>query len=221
MQGSWRNNYIRYRGFFLNIIKAYRKKPEIIMFLELILTFSTITLLSIFALRPTLITIAGLVKEIKAKEELIGKMDKKIRDLDTAQNLVFSESRRISILDSAIPTGPSVESLSSQMEGLSTTTGVTINTFSVEEVPLLENAQKVKQREKDSLVPEGAEGLTFTLRASDSFSSLSNLIASLENMRRPAIAENIIFAQTTDPNSNQVLILTFTGQVPYVKKIAK
>lgn len=217
MQGSWRNNYQRYRGFFKKLVLDYQKKPGVMMFLEILLTFSTITILSLFAIRPTFITITELVKEIETKEDLIGVMDKKIRNLDTAQALVYEQSKQINLLNSAIPTGPSVESLSSQIEGLITSTGATIDSFSIEKVEYSKDGDKRDKREKDSLVPTEAKKVTFSIRSAGKFDILRKLIENTEQMRRPALIESLSFSQNSSDEELGKIFLTLSAQVPYIE----
>ena len=69
MAGGWKTDYARYRGYFQNAITAAQKKQDLKMFLEILLTLSTIIIFISLALRPTLITISELVRDIDSKEE--------------------------------------------------------------------------------------------------------------------------------------------------------
>ena len=68
MEAGWRKEYTRYRGFFLNIAQVTQKRQDVKLFLEIALTISTIVIFTIFALKPTMVTIAEVVKEIKHKD---------------------------------------------------------------------------------------------------------------------------------------------------------
>ena len=62
MATGWRGQYIRYRGFFLNIVDLYKKRADLRAFLEVILSISTVTIFLLFALKPTMLTIVSFVK---------------------------------------------------------------------------------------------------------------------------------------------------------------
>ncbi len=77
---GWRKDYLRYRSYFLNVLNLYKRKEDLRMFLEIMLSLSAISFFSIFALRPTFLTIATLLKEINAKKGTIITMDTKIKN---------------------------------------------------------------------------------------------------------------------------------------------
>ena len=81
MAGGWRSNYLRYRSFFLNIYNVYKRRPDLKMFMEILLSLGTISFFAAFALRPTALTIVDLLEQIDEKETTIEKMDQKIQNL--------------------------------------------------------------------------------------------------------------------------------------------
>jgi hypothetical protein len=103
---GWRKDYLRYRSYFLNIVNVYKQRRDVKAFLELILTLVTISFFALFALKPTLLTIIELLREIEAKEETVEKMDTKIQNLQQAQTLYIQEAARIKLLETAIPDKP-------------------------------------------------------------------------------------------------------------------
>ncbi|MEJ2441504.1 MAG: hypothetical protein P8Y06_01110, partial [Patescibacteria group bacterium] len=78
---GWRKDYLRYRSYFLNIVGVYKQRKDLRMFLELLLTLVTVSFFAAFALRPTLLTIIELLKEIDTKEETLTKMSTKIQEI--------------------------------------------------------------------------------------------------------------------------------------------
>jgi len=71
MAPAWRNSYLRHKTYFLNISSQYSKKQDVRMFMELLLSLATVSLFAVFAIRPTLITIAELYKEIQGKKTTV------------------------------------------------------------------------------------------------------------------------------------------------------
>ncbi|MCK4588646.1 hypothetical protein KAT60_02400, partial [Candidatus Woesebacteria bacterium] len=84
---GWRRGYLRYKSYFLNVIVVYKRRKDLRMFLEITLSLVTISFFAVFALKPTLLTIAELTKEIKTKEETVAKMDEKIQNLERGQQI--------------------------------------------------------------------------------------------------------------------------------------
>ena len=92
---DWKKNYVRYRSYFLDIAGRYKERTDIRVYLEILLSLTTISIFSIFALRPTLLTIGGLIKDIEAKKATLVKMDEKMKNLSQAQNLYDQEREKI------------------------------------------------------------------------------------------------------------------------------
>ena len=118
MQENWRQQYLRYKSYLLNTVDRYKERTDTRIYLEILLSLITISIFSIFALRPTLLTIAELIKEIEAKEQLVDKLDNKIETITSAQILYDRESSNIQLLKKAIPKKPEIDTAIYQLEGL-------------------------------------------------------------------------------------------------------
>lgn len=213
---AWRGQYIRYKEFFLNVFAVYKSRPDLKTFMEIILSAITISFFAIFALRPTLSTIAQLVKEIRQREELETKLIQKIKDLDTARTLYNSESRRIALVETAIPSKPPVETFVNQLEALSQSRGVTITNITIGET-VLGGADPVKTDNELSILPEGANGMSFSISASGDYSSFVNIFSDLENFRMPAVLDSFGISARVSEEGRQ-LVLAISGRTPYLAK---
>lgn len=215
---GWRKSYLRYRTFFLNIYNIYKRRPDLKMFLEIILSLVTISAFGAFALRPTALTITQLLEEIDAKEETIEKMDTKIRNLQTAQNLYIQEQSRIALLDQAVPENPTPESFVRQMEGLASTRNVSVLGMSIGEVVLVGKKEEEK-KSSDELepLPQNAGDVTFSISVQGGYAQLDTFFNDLNNLRRPLKIDSVNFnaAQTEE---GQALVLVVQGRVPYLKE---
>lgn len=211
---GWRSQYVRYKEFFLNVFGVYKTRPDLKTFMEILLSAVTISFFAIFALRPTLSTIAQLVGEIRQREELEAKLVQKIRDLDTARTLVASESRRIALVESAIPSRPPVETFVNQLEALSQSRGATVTSVAIGETVLV-GKDPAKADEELSILPEGANGMAFSISVSGDYSSFVNIFSDLENFRMPAVLDSFgISAREKD--EGRELILAISGRTPYL-----
>ena len=194
---GWRKDYIRYQGFFLNVYSAYKNRQDVKVFMELLLTLATIGILVVLALRPTITTIIELVNQINAKEELIAKMDQKIQNLATAQTLYAKESKRIDLLNSAIPTSPDPDKLMQQLQGVTAKNQVAVTSISVGEVELLGDGV-VKKKSKGVTLPEGAKSLDFSVNAAGDYNLIKNLLSDLEKTLRPTVFDNFTIVASDD-----------------------
>lgn len=212
---GWKKQYLRYKGFFLNILAVYKNRQDVKIFLELILSLTTVSFFAIFALRPTLVTIAQVVKDNRTKEETITAMDEKIQNLRLAQEVYNKETSRIPLIRSSIPLFPQPEMFVRQIEGLASKNAVSIIGFNINSVTLV-GQKESKQQTIPSVLPENARGLEFSISASGNYSSLKNFLTELENLRRPVkIISTTLNASVSE--QNRTLVLSVSGITPFLE----
>ncbi len=212
---GWRKEYLRYKEFFLNVLALYQKKREIRMFLEILLSSLTVVFFGLFALRPTLLTIAELYKQVRSKEETVQKLDQKISSLALLQTIFASQGQKISLVNQVAPLPPSPETFVRQLEGVANKNNTKILGISVGEV-VLKGAATVKRESLELYpLPEGAKGLSFSLSANSDYLSLVGFLNDLEKLRRPIKIDNLAFNSSL-VGEKKVLVLVLSGRVPYL-----
>lgn len=214
---GWRNQYSRYKDFFLNVYGAYQKKAEAKMFIEILLS-ATISAIFIFlALRPTVLTILELVKTIQEKEKTIKVMEQKIQNLNIAQKIYEDNSVGISLIKASIPNTPEPEILSRQIQGLAEQNSVELSSLAIENIPLV-GAEEVKTDKNLTSLPSGSNPITFSVNIkSANFPLISNILSQLENLRVPIKLDTFTITST---QSEDVINLTLAvgGRSPYLSK---
>ncbi len=214
MRPAWRRQYVRYRRLFLNFFAQYKERQDLKMFLEILLSLTTVSFFALVALRPTLLTIAGLIKEIDTKKEVIEQMDEKISKLNRAKALYNQEAARIELLKTSIPPEPAPDAFIRQIEGLSGKHSSGILSLTIEEVTLIEEKPAVTGSGSTPL--GAAEELGFSLSTSSDYPSLFSYLADLEKMRRPIKMDFFTMRSSTAQGAFS-LILVVEGKVPYLK----
>lgn len=215
MATGWRKDYLRYKEFFLNIVILYQKKKEVRMFLEIFLSSITIIFFGVFALRPTVLTIAELYKQVKSKEETVQKLDQKINALGQAQNIYANQTSRIFAVEQVAPVAPSPETFVRQLEGIASKNNAKILGISVGEVVLKGTTTVKRESLEVSPLPEGAKGLSFSLSASSDYPYLIGFLKDLEKLRRPIKIDSLGF-NSSIVGENKILVLVVSGRVPYL-----
>ncbi len=212
---GWRNQYTRYKDFFLNVYDSYTKTAEAKMFIEILLSVSVSTFFVFLALRPTVVTILELVKTIQEKEKVVAQLEQKIENLNSAKQIYDQNSSRIALITLAVPEVPEPEVLSRQLQGLAQQNSVEVTSLAVEEVPLLGEEQVPEEKELESL-PSGSNPVTFNFNIkSSSFPFVSNLLMGLESLRVPIRLDSFsISASEGEETVN--LILVIGGRSPYL-----
>lgn len=215
MAQGWRGSYYRYKDFFLNIMELYKKRADLRMFLEIILSLATIIIFTIFALKPTVITIVELVKEINNKKATIESLDKKISDLELAQDAYVENLNSIPAIESAVPDAPSPDVFSAQVEALAANSSVRILGLSIGEVALVGREEKKAAPSELKPFPLEAQELTVSISAAGTYQDLMLFIEKLENGRRP-IKMDVLGVNTTQNDLEQVISVIISGRIPFL-----
>ena len=214
---GWKKDYIRYKELFLKVLVVYKKRNDVRMFLEILLSLITITIFSMFALRPTLLTISQLIKDNKAKQETINKMDQKIKNISIAQNVYDQNIEKIPLIEQAVPNTPTPENLLRQIEGIAYLDSVTIVGSTVNEVVLIGEEKKKSSKNEIKNLPENVSTITFSVNVTGPYLSLYKFLIDIENSRRPFIISSININSSTK-NQEPIIVMLITGQTPYIKK---
>lgn len=213
---GWRKDYLRYKFYYLNILNLYKRKEDLRMFLEIILSLFAISFFSIFAIRPTFLTISTLLKEINSKKETATKMDTKIKNLQTAQKILDQESLRIPILELSIPAFPQPQNFVHQIEGIAVAAKAEVLGIRVDETSLKGDAPAKNEATKDvSNFPADTGSMGFSVSATGSFQGLFSFLKNLENLRSP-VKIDILGISLAKQEQGNILTLVVTGKVPYL-----
>lgn len=212
---GWKGQYLRYKDYFLNITDVYKKRTDIRMFLEVVLSIGAVTIFLLFALKPTAITIVGLLKEINEKELTISGLDKKIGDLATARKLFSQETPRIQKVETAVPTNPDIDVLVKQTQGLAAKNSVNLLSFSVGEITIFGPDQKKKTSLSSKALPQNAKEIPVTLSISGTYPSLILFINDMENFRR-SIKIDTLTVSSSESAEGKTIVVIVSGRFPYL-----
>lgn len=216
MASDWQKNYYRYKTYFLNVYNIYKQRPDVRIYLELLLSIATISFFLTVALRPTALTIIQLLDQIKAKKETVAQLDTKIQNIQKAQTTYDQEQGRLSLLDTSIPAGPTPETYVRQLEGLANNNGVSILGMTIGETVLSGSAiEQIKEDSSLSSLPDNSKGVTFSVSVTGDYPNLNSFFNGLENMRRPVVVDGAsINLSNTDQGTQIVLVVS--GRIPYI-----
>jgi len=215
---NWQREYSRYRHYLLNLLDIYKRRDDIQMTLGVLFSLFAISFLGYFALRPTLVTIAGLLTEIKEKEAVVTQMDKKINSLSQAQNFLAAHSGEIELLNKAIPESPEPADYARQIEGLSTKDGVALSNYTVDSVDLVLGANTtVRASGQLPVSPEGVYDYSLVVR-SENFDAVKLMTSDIENLLRPMKIEGIILSTKGVSDLTNQISVAINGKVPFLRR---
>lgn len=219
MAQGWRRDYSRYRGFFLNILDLYKAKPSLRIYLEIILSLATIIILSLFAIRPTILTIIELNNEIKNKKSTIATLGQKINNLEQASMQLQSQSSKLNLINQAVPKSANLDILVNQLEVLASTHQLNIlNIASTDLVVSGELKKKAKANDLKDLPGEVNE-LNLTISVTGTYQNLLAFLQAIENLRRPIMVDFFVINSTNNStDDDKVIVMTITGRLPFIDK---
>lgn len=212
MAYNWRREYSRYQRYYLNLRNIYEEKPDVRAYLGILLSLIAISFFAVFAIRPTLNTIASLVSQTDAQRETAKKLQEKVENLERAQTLWLSIQDRLPRIKEAVPDEPEPASFLRQIESLAARNGIGLSSSSLEEVVLFGKTKTTTKSTLEEKLPGEVRGLTFALTVSSSYQGLSRFLTDFTRLRRPVVLNTVIFSS---PPTGGNITLSITGVVPY------
>lgn len=216
MPSGWKKDYIRYKEFFLNVKALYDTKPNLKIYLELILSIITVGVFAFFAIKPTILTIIELNKEIQSKTETSAQLKLKVKNLQAASSLMQSRSTDIQLVEQAVPKVAVPEQLVKQIQDESNQNSLQIIGFSISDAVLLGKSTDKKASAGIKPLPNGANELPFTFSATGSYPNIFNFLAKIESFRRPIKIDSYTI-NSTSTDTEKKIVLTIIGRVPYAE----
>lgn len=179
MPFNTQTEYHRYQRYFTNISRLYQKR-DVKVYTGLILTFSTIVFFALFALRPTVTTIATLIQELETQKQIDTQLQAKINALGQAQKN-YSQIKNASIIEEALPTQSGIEQLLFNLEYLIKPAGLTIRSLSF--TPIVING-KPKENQ-----------IGFAITIAGEKDALNQFLASFYDLRRVITIDSTSFSK--------------------------
>jgi len=215
MATGWRGQYYRYKDFFLNIVSLYKQRKDLRVFLELILSLSTMIIFIVFALKPTVLTIVSLYKEINEKRGTLSSLNQKITDLQKANNIFDQSQNFIPNIDAAVFGNPEPDTVSKQFLGLASKNGVNLLGISIGQTIIAGKSTSVKGASDVKPLPESAESMPVSMSVRGNYSNLLAFVRDLENLRIPVKVDSLSIS-SSQTQEGSVIVGVITGRVPYL-----
>lgn len=208
--------YHRYRKYFSGLSQIYQQKKTR-TYAEIIFSLLTISLFLFLAIKPTLMTITHLVKQIKDQKEVVKKLQAKINALQEAQNEYTLVENNLYLVDQALPENPRVSTLVKEIEVLTRHASVDLKTIRFGQAPLLGKAPSVNREKDKKASTNQIPSISFTLATTGDYRSLKNFLQSLSSLRRVVLVDSFIFKAAEGKESNSPLTLSLNGRACYLE----
>jgi Tfp pilus assembly protein PilO len=215
MATGWRGQYYRYRDFFLNVVSLYKRRKDLRAFLELALSLSTVIIFTIFALKPTILTIISLYNQINGKRETLNLLNQKISALQKADNIFSQNQNFIPNVDAAVFSNPEPDTVSRQILGLAAKDEVSLLGISIGQVMIIGKNSTAKNSSDIKPLPENAQAMPVSISLKGNYSNLLTFIKDLENLRIPIKVDSLTIS-ASQTQEGGVIVGIITVRVPFL-----
>ena len=167
------------------------KSKRTIQFTYLTLTIVALIFFGIFAINPTLSTIAKLQKELSDNQFVDQQLQTKINNLSTLQTSYANLQPDISVIDEAVPKTPQAPILIAQIQSVANETNISIL-----------NAQVLPVQLSQATGTQTNGSFSFTVLGQGSEDNIYKFISNLANMQRIISLDQITVTRQDDGTGN-------------------
>lgn len=179
------------------VLMDFYQKPVARVSIELILSILIVIFFALFAIRPTLITMADLVKEIEDKRELSKQMSLKLASLATAQEQYELYQPQFYLLEEAIPRRLDLVKSLKKLEKLAGEGQLVINMMSMSQVPELIKEESLTNDFKDY----ERQFLQINVELIGSYLQIREFVEKIMNVRQVFIVDQVVVERMTETDN--------------------
>jgi Tfp pilus assembly protein PilO len=199
-------------------LRKHRKYIELVVqdplirgYFEIMATIFLVVFFLIFAIRPTFDTIAQLVKKTDELKEVDTNLGKKIKDLILAQSVYSRLEEKLPLLDRAMPSKPTVDTLITDLETVVRNSNVELTTFTITKIGLTSDLWgKEADYKKGTKIP-----VKFSFSVKGNFFNGDKVLAGLSNLERLVDLDSVTFSSGKQDVGGDLLI-TVSGKAYFL-----
>lgn len=180
----------------LPVLKSSLKEEKTQVFATLAFTLVALSFFGLFAINPTLSTIAQLQKELSDAQFIDKKLEEKIINLRLLQQQYTTLGDDIPTIIGTIPHHPEAPLLTGQIRALTQKNGLTLSRLQVFQVELAPPVQDNKE----------PLSFVFSLEVQGSYDNIVKFLDSLTNFSRVVTLDNLSLTQPLEGNNLQLNI---------------
>jgi Tfp pilus assembly protein PilO len=188
-------------------LRQFYDQPIAQVSLELFFSVIAVIFFALFAIRPTLLTMSDLVKEIQDKRDLNQKLSQKVAALSSVQGEYLGLQDRLKVLDEALPSSPKFDEAVSIIEKIASDNRLTIVAMEAKEIPKEETLNLPLENQMRLSKP-------LTVTVIGNYPSIRQFIDSIRNTRREISVDSILF-NLSDEKGKKVLRANVTLSIHY------
>ncbi len=190
-----------------NQLRQFYQKPIAKVSAELFATLIGVTLLAAFAIRPTLLTMSQLLKDIEDRRKTSDILTKKIAALSTLSSEYPVLKNNIALLHAAIPNSPDFDGFMRRLEKIASNHGLIISSLQVTQLP--------KETASSNQTPELTQ-FTVSVNFKGEYQKVRAVLGDLLTMDRYVTVETAILnAKRDELEKTNTLLSTINLRVAY------
>lgn len=179
------------------VLMDFYQKPVARVSIELILSVIVVIFFALFAIRPTLITMADLVKEIADKKEINKQLDLKLASLASAQEQYDLYQPQFYLLDEAIPRQLDLVKSLKKIEKLAGEGEFAIDRMSIQKVPETVETELLSGDFGDYQ----REFLSINVGVIGSYIDIREFIEKIMNLRQVVVVDQVLIEKMTESDN--------------------
>jgi Tfp pilus assembly protein PilO len=200
---DYKSSLTRYRTY-LQMVKS---QPLWTASLWVILSLILLIVLLVMALRPTLVTISGLLGQIQQQKEISTRLDNKITLVQRAITEMNSVKNNLPSLEKALPKNANWNEIATLLSQIATSSGLTTSDLIIDKIPMLPNEPIITTGQKYvPQVPLGVIPIRFSLSLTGGYTQMRKAVSDLESVGRIVMITSIEIY--TDKKGNQIMDLS-------------
>ena len=184
-----KSEYEKYLGLIPNFKSEKAQK-----YTTILLSLGASIILGIFAVSPTISTIAGLQRQLEDDRFVEQKLQQKINNLNTLQSQYAVIANDIPLVFSAIPKDSQIPSLLAQIQGLAKESNVSLDSFQTFKVAVSKNDTLNKKY----------SSYDFGVKVKGDYASLLTFMDKLTNFQRIVTVNNVAMTKASENNTTNL-----------------
>jgi len=182
-------------------LQAFYEKPILRVSLELVMSIVVVAIFALFALRPTLMTMSNLLKEIEEKEQLDKALQEKIAALSTAQSEWTAYKSQFAKLERSFFQDPSLEEVMLYLEYLARQEDVLVMTVTSPEIPV-----KLEKSDSESITLLSLTPYETNFQAVGSYENILRFFEKIEQQQPLMSIESIQIAMNQKDDTSPLAV---------------
>ncbi len=174
------------RSQITTTLLQFYEKPVAKVSSELLFSIFAVIFFAVFAIRPTILTMSDLIKEINDKQALEDQLTQKIAALSTVQTQYLNEQERLKVLDAALPSTPDLQGALLLIEKTASENNIAILEMEAKEVPQ-QDPTTIDFSKKARLSKPLLINITGT------YPDIAQFVEGIRNLRREMVIESVSF----------------------------